>query len=61
MHVLRDAIPSFFRDDVPFNYKSNICDLEERTAIFGEEIIKFCKKIPPKEYYQSTNLAISKM
>ena len=27
--------------------KSNIYDLEPRTAIFGEEIIKFCKKIPP--------------
>ena len=27
--------------------KSDIYDLEQRTAIFGEEIIKFCKNIPP--------------
>ncbi len=30
------------------NYKTQEkkWDLEERTAIFGEEIIKFCKKVP---------------
>mgnify|MGYP001574455330 CR=1 FL=1 len=28
------------------NQKSNKYDLEERTAKFGENIVKFCKKVP---------------
>ena len=28
------------------NQKSNKYDLEERTAKFGEDIIRFCKKVP---------------
>ena len=31
------------------NDKNKIFDLEERTAKLGEEIIKFCKKLPKNE------------
>ncbi len=31
---------------VPMNKSQKIYDLEERTAKFGENIIRFCKKIP---------------
>jgi four helix bundle protein len=31
------------------NYPTNKYDLEERTAKFGEDIIKFCQKLPKNE------------
>ncbi len=31
---------------MPDNTKQKIYDLEERTAKFGEEIVRFCNKIP---------------
>jgi len=42
-NIATDPSPMMMRDDSP---KKQVYDLEERTAKFGEAIIRFAKKIP---------------